>query len=436
MNADDMKRLLDRSLHEGGMDSAPGLDEAALAARVRGARRRRTAASAVAGVASLALVAAVVWQVGGFTNDPNPPATPTPTTVTDEPTTEPSEPTEPTEGPSDEPTDDQTDTETPTSDPTDSESDPADWSDAVFPECGDTFVLPDRTSQLVVTQGPAQPLGAGGGQWLTRVENTGSFRIEGAVAILQTVVVDGGGAIVATVDPDNDVFWGAEGGALISIAPAETLPFRVEQSYACGGEGGLLPSGEYEVYVLLTISDDLSTDPEQLEQAQGGPFPLVIDENVESPPIELTMPAGAAPVDATCGASWSYPDISTGFELDVTGAQIRSPRSVTDDIDGTSRLRITSQVTGTVFNDVVVIQNGQIVSMPYAGDSLSEQFLSAGSEVELSFGSSLIDCEGSPLPPGEYQVVVVTWLQIWPGGLDNGEFAAVAATDPVDVVLQ
>ncbi|WP_420114055.1 hypothetical protein [Pseudactinotalea sp.] len=427
MNADDMKRLLEKSLHEGGMEGAPGPDETLIAGRVRGARRRRVAASGLAGVASIALVAAVVWQVGGFSNEPNPPATPT-TTIdpTDDPTGDPTETA--TETPTDDPTDD----------PTGGETDPADWSDAVFPECGDTFAgLPERTSQLVATQGPSETLGTGGGQWLTQVENTGATPIQADVALSQTVVVDSAGTVVATVDMPDDVIWGAEGGFHLAIEPGETLPFRVQGSYECAGDAGPLGDGEYEVYVMFTMGDAGSTAPDDLEQAQGGPFPLVIDESVETSPVELDQPDGAVSWAHECQAPWTEPAIETGFELEVIGTQIRSERAATDDIaGGETRLTVTQRVTGTLYNDVVLIQDGQIVSPGLFGDSQSEYSLSAGSEIDLGFGSSLLGCDGTTLPPGDYQAVVVTLLHQWSAGAEDGSVTSiVAATDPVDLEL-
>lgn len=426
MNADDMRRLLERSLHEGDMEGAPAPDETSIAGRVRRARRRRVAGSGLAGVASIALVAAVVWQVGGFSNDPNPPATPTETTTTEDPTTD--------------PTDEPTSTDEPTDEPTGGEeTDPADWSDAVFPECGDAFAgLPERTSQLVATQGPSETLGTGGGQWLTQVENTGTTPIQADVALAQAVVVDSAGTVVATVDASDDVIWGAEGGFHLAIDPGDTLPFRVQGSYECAGDAGPLGDGEYELYVMLTMGEAGSTAPDDLEQAQGGPFPLVINESVETSPVELDQPDGAVPWALECQAPWTEPAIETGFELEVLDPQIRTERATTDPIaGGRTNLTVTQQVTGTLYNDVVLIQDGQVVTPAFAGDSGSEYTLSAGSAIDLGFSSPLVGCDGSTLPPGDYQAVVVTVLHQWSAGAEDGSLTSiVAATDPVDLVLE
>jgi hypothetical protein len=437
MNADDMRRLLERSLREGGMDDGAGPDAPSIAARVRGSRRRRAAGSAMAGLTSVALVAAVVWQVGGFTNDPNPPATPTTTQSSEEPTdtVEPTDDTTvepPPVEPTDDPTDDATDDATGEDD-----TEPADWSDPVFPECGDTFAgLPERTSQLVVTEGPSQPLGTGAGHWLTQVENTGSTGIDGSVAYAHAVIVDSEGVVVANVGSPDEIFWGAEGGIELAVAAGDAVPFEVTGSYHCA-EGGLLGAGEYEMYLLLTMDQADANDPERLEQAQGGPFPLVIDEGVQAPPVALGQPEGAVPWQYECGDAWDAPVPGTGFELTVD-TPIRSPRDAADDISGgTSHLTLTQPVAGALYQEVIVIQEGRVMTYPWASDSASKYFLSAGSEVELSFGSNLIDCAGNPLPPGEYEVVVVTVLHQWSAeATDGGVAFALAVTDPVDLVLQ
>lgn len=438
MNADDMKGLFERSLREGGMDDDAGPDGSSIAGRVKSARRRRAAGSVMAGLASVGLVAAAVWQVGGFTNDPNPPATPTTTASTDEPTDSTSDPTESTSDATDEPTTDPADE--PSGEPTgDAETDPGDWSDPVYPECGDTFSgLPERTSQLVVTQGPEQTLGAGAGQWLTQVQNTGSTDIGGLVAYHHAVVVDGDGVVVATIDqpgqPDQP-FWGAGGGTELAVAAGDAVPFRVTGSYACAG--GLLGSGEYDMYLLLTMDQADASDPERLEQAQGGPFPLVVDESVQTPPVELSQPDGAAPWTFECGGPWSPPAPATGFEM-VLETPIRSPRDASDDISGgNSRLTVTQPLAGSMYQEVVVIQDGRVMTHPWASDAASEYFLSAGSQVEIPFGSNLIGCDSVPLPPGQYQVAVVTMLHQWSAGADDGSVVtAIAATDPLDLVLE
>lgn len=429
MNDDDMRGLLERSLREGGMDGVPGPDEDSIAGRIRGARRRRAAGRAVAGAASIALVAVIVWQVGGFSTDPNPPATPT--------TTEPSD--LPSETSSDEPSE----TDEPTNEPTGGEqTDPARWSEAIFPECGDTFAgLPEQTSQLVAMRGPSETLAAGGGQWLTEIENTGATTIQGDVAWAQTVVVDEAGTVVATVDDpaSDDFMWAAEGVSHLAIAPGETLPFRINESWTCaGGAEGSEPlgTGEYEMYVILNIGDAGASQSTVTGQAQGGPFPLVIDSSIEQPGLELPVPEGAATWEVECGDAWTVPAVETGFELELLD-DIRLRRPLTDDIDGGSRLTVTQPVAGTLYNDVVLLQDGRVVTPGFAGDSQSEYFVSAGSELDLSFSSSFDGCDGQTLPPGEYQAVVVTILHQWSAGADDGMVTSVVAiTDPVALVLE
>ena len=423
MNADDLKRLLEGSLHEGGMANAADPDTTSIAGRVRGARRRRAAGSAVAGVATIALIAAVVWQVGGFSNEPNPPATPTQTSASDAPTTD------PTSEPSGEPTADATGEPTGT--------DPGDWSDGVFPECGDTFDgLPERTSQLVVTEGPSEPLGPGG-SWLSQVENTGSTWVQGDVAFYQTVVVDAEGVVVATIETGDEIFWGAEGSTHLAIAPGETLPFQVSESWTCGTDTPeQLGSGAYEVYVLLSISEEGVADPVELEQAQGGPFPMVIGDGVEPQPTSLAPPQGAQPWDRRCGDSWTTPEPDTGFELELLD-QINTRRPVTDDIDGRSRLSVTQQVSGAIYHEVVLIQDGRILSSDQNTDAVTTYVLSAGSDIEPDFGRDLLGCDGAPLASGEYQTVVITLLQQFSSESDDGVTRyVVAATDPVDLVIE
>lgn len=414
MNADDMRKLLQRSLTEGGMDDdGASPDRSAIAGRVRGARRRRAALTAAGGVASVALVAAVVWQASAIDRDPMPPATSTQTSPSTDPTEDPSG-----SATSEEPTG------TPSDDPV---TDPADWSEAVFPECGDTgFALPERTSQLVVDGGPPDALQPGA-VWRTTLRNTGTTGISGDVAILQTVVVDDAGEVVATIDPDNEVFWGAEGSVSLSIDAGAELPFIVQPTWGC--DGAVLPAGEYTVYVLITVAEALGAEHATMEQAQGGPFPLVVDDGAPDSAPELEPPAGAVPFTGACGDTWAAPDVQTGYELQLLD-DIRPERAADDDIDGTARLTTTSDLTGTVYHEVLVLAGGEVVSEAPGTDAAPEVYLSGGASFESGFGTQFIGCDSQPLPSGDYEVVVVTVL------MTGGERYAIALTEPLAVVLQ
>ncbi|HLV54721.1 MAG TPA: hypothetical protein VKY71_04010 [Actinotalea caeni] len=421
MNADDVRSVLRRSIDEGGLSDDGGPDETAIARRVRGARRRRVATVAAASVASVALVGVVVWQAGRLVDDPPSPATPT---VTHEPSEEPST------APSTDPSDDVTDE--PTGDPG---GDPDDWSDAVFPACGDAFAgLPERTSQLVVTEGPDGPTPTGGGPWLTQVRNDGATEISGDVAYAQMVVVDGEGVVVATNDPTSDWFWGAEGSLHLAIAPGDTLPFPVSPTWRCG-DSQPLPSGEYEAYVLLSVGEIGVSGPDDLEQAQGGPFPLLVDDDRQPERLPVEPPPGAVEWTTACGDTWSAPEPTTGFALDLEH-EIRSPRAASDDIDGAAQVTAGAPVTGVLYNDVVLVRDGQVVTPPPGSDAHVLHALSEGSRVPLGFTSSLVGCDGSTLPAGQYQAVVLTLLAIHdPGSATGAETYVVATSDVVDLVL-
>ncbi|WP_420114054.1 hypothetical protein, partial [Pseudactinotalea sp.] len=156
------------------------------ATRAATRERRRRAAGVLGGVAALALVAAACQGPpaagGGGTTEPE---------TTEEPTTEPTE--EPTGG---EGTSGGSDAGLP------------DFSDAVFPECGEAFTgLPERTSDLVVEGGPSEALPEYGGGWMATVTNNGDELVQGQIAMMQLVVVDGEGNVVAAPDPDDPIFF-------------------------------------------------------------------------------------------------------------------------------------------------------------------------------------------------------------------------------------
>lgn len=416
MNDDDVRSILSRSLDEGGMRAGDGPEEAAIARRVRGVRRRRTAGTAIGAVASVALVAVIAWQAGAFDRDPAPPATPTQTSTGD---------------PTEDPTGDEPTGEEPSTDPTGEEPDPASWSDAVFPECGDVdFALPERQSQLVVDGGPSGSLPPGA-WWPTVIRNTGSTTVGGHAGILQTVVVDGDGAVVATVDPDDPVFWGAEGGVELSVAAGEEMPFAVQGTFGC--DGAPLPAGSYTAYVLITVDPSGEADRDALQQAQGGPFPFTVDDGAAVPDLGLTAPEGAVEWSTGCGDAWSMPQVETGYQLELLDS-IRAERPAGDDINGRSRLTTTSTLTGSLRNEVVLVADGQVVGEAPGTDALPMVFLSGGSTYDDSFVSQLMGCDGQPLPPGDYQAAVMTVLYIpVPGDMER---YVVAAAEPVDLLLR
>lgn len=434
MRAEDIKRVLEESLHEGGMDNAPGPDSGLLADRVRGARRRRAAASGMAGMVSIALVAAVVWQVGGFSTDPNPPATPTQTTVTDEPTTGPSDPTDeptgtPTNGESETPTDDPT--ETPADGPTEGNDQVdfpiydgtlPDFSDAVIPECGDTFALPERTSALVVEGGPSDGLPDSGGGWDAILTNTSEEVVQGFVTFGDLVVVGGDGRVVSSIDTD---FMGAEGPSYVGIAPGESMPVPLDLSGNCGE----LASGSYQAYAMVTFVAEDGT----LEQAQGGPWPIELGSG-ESHPGE-TLPEGTVEMDLTCGATWVLPEVGTEMGLELIDP-IRTPRSATDDIDGDAALRVTQPIVEALYVVVVVLKDGEVVGSLPAGDVYTSAAASPGVSVPLFFGHNLRACYGDPvkppqLPAGDYEVAVVA------AAITESESVTVlAVVEPTALVIQ
>lgn len=418
MNADDMKGLFERSLREGGMDDDAGPDGSSIAGRVKSARRRRAAGSVVAGLASVALVAAAVWQVGGFTNDPNPPATPTTTASTDDPT-------------SDAPT-----TDAPTDDSTDGGAESPsgivlhDFSDAVFGECGEVFTPAARTSELVVENGPSEPVVQFGGSWVARITNNGQELVQSQVGFSKLVVVDSTGTVVATPNPDDDFFFGFEGSAWYGLAPGESIETSLEVPPSCE-TGDWLAPGEYQAYGAVTFA----SEDGEYEQAQGGPWPLTVVDGTVEGGIPQTVPSGALPIDLECGAPWEALSPTTGYGLELLD-QIRQERSADEPIDGRAVVNITQPIDSMVFLQPVVLQDGVVVTQIPGTDSVTKVAASAGTSVPLSFGTEFFDCTAgssgaaSTLPPGEYQVAVVALTIV------DESTQLLAVTEPVDVVLE
>lgn len=411
MSDDDTRRLLQRSLAEGGMANPDPLDADRIAERVGAARRRPLLVGAAVAVVALAAVA--VWRTGVLASDP---------TVT-QPNTEASEP--PSEG-----TSSSTETASAIETPTDAGEIPtgavlADVSDAVFGECGEVFAPPDRTSELVIESGPSEPLAETGGAWRTTVRIGSDELVQAPVAMDQLIVVDGEGRVVASPDPDSGLFFG-EGPRWMGLAAGASIETTIVVPAACE-TGDWLPPGDYQAYGALTF-----VDGEDYEQAQGGPWPITIGGGAEVE-ATATIPDGAVTADLECGATWTDPQPSTGFELELLD-QIRTPREASDDIDGRALISVTAAIDATVFSEVVVLRDGVVVNHMPGTDDAQGVTATAGTTVPEGFDEQFFDCDvpmtdATPLQAGEYEVVVV----VLAGG--DGPAAVIATTPRIPLTL-
>lgn len=294
------------------------------------------------------------------------------------------------------------------------------------------FALPDRQSQLVVEGAPEEPL-APAGAWEATIRNDGADAVVGDLAMAHMVVTDSDGVVVATVDPTVPWgFWGGEGSARLKIAGGEQLPFPVSPAFSCEEEW--LPSGEYEAWVLLTVGAVGETEPSALNQAQGGPFPLVIEEDAAYDVVSLPVPDGAAAwTSPDCGDAWATPQVSTGSEIELA-ERIESPRTVGEKIEGPASLTTGGPMTGPLRLEALTIQDGTVVGLGgWASDALDDQYLSGGVETDLGIYSLLKDCRENPLPAGDYEIAVVAvHTRYVVGGVEEH---VVAVADPVDVTL-
>lgn len=329
------------------------------------------------------------------TTEPDPTPDPEPNPTTD-PTTAP----EPTEEP--EPTQEPEPSEEPGDDVI---AGPVvhDFSDAVFGECGEPFALPERSSELVVETGPSGAVEPHGG-WTTTIANTSDRLVQGWVAVTHVVVVDGDGRVVATPDPEDPVFFGAEGPSWIGVTAGDSVSASMQLPLGCATDDWL-PAGEYEAFGVVTFSHPDGG----YEQAHGGPWPLTIGG--DGTPQQPTIPAGAVPVDLTCGARWQDPQPSTGFELTLLD-RIRTPRPATDDIDGRAVVGVGADIDAILFTEVVLLRDGVVVGHMPGSDNVTTAMATAGTTIPDGFASDLLDCDSSMtspqhLAPGEYQVVVV-----------------------------
>lgn len=304
-----------------------------------------------------------------------------------------------------------------------------DFSDAVFPECGDSFALPQRTSGLIVEGGPSEALPEHGGGWTATVTNSTGELIQGQIAMMQLVIVDGEGEVVAAPDPDDSLFLGAEGPYWMGIEAGGSLEVGIPMMPSCD-TGDWLLAGEYQAFATITFVGS-EGDFGDMEQAQGGPWDITVGGGDSE--VGTTVPEGAVLADLECGATWDAPDIGTGYELELIHS-IRSPRSVTDDIDGSALLHTSSSVNGLTFTLVLVLKDGEIVNWTPGSDTATLAAATGGASIPLGFTSELFACgtEGSPkpLPMGGYQAVVVAVTA------DEEGTHVLAATDPVALELR
>lgn len=355
-----------------------------------------------AGLLTLALAG-----VGACQPAPGGPGDPTTEPTTDASTTPEPEPTDP--------------------DPTEPAGELPDVSDAVIPACGETFALPERTSELVVDSGPSEALPAHGGGWATTVTSTAEDPVQGFVAMQQVVVVDGDGRVVVAPDPEDPVFMGAEGPFWMGVAPGETLTTVVQMDVACE-TGDWLPAGDYEVFATITFVAGSG----EMEQAQGGPWPLTVGEG-DAGALPASPPDGAVPVDLACGASWAPPQPGTGYGLqpwDGLGGEHEAGAVLEGDVG----VDLTAPMHGLLFPLVVVLRDGEVVNHQMGGDTATTVSATAGTHAVLDVAADLLDCgtpagDPAPLPPGSYQAVLLLATML------DGEPHAVAVTEPVDLEL-
>ncbi|WP_162458682.1 hypothetical protein [Pseudactinotalea suaedae] len=297
-----------------------------------------------------------------------------------------------------------------------------DFSDAVIPECGDIFALPDRTSALVVEGGPSEGLPASGGGWNATVTSSADQLVQGYVTYEDVVVVDGEGRVVGTIDTD---FMGAEGPSYVGIAPGESMPVPLNMPSSCGEPA----NGSYQAYAMVTFVADDGT----LEQAQGGPWPIEVGSG-ESHPGD-NPPVGTAEMDLACGAPWDMPELGTDMSLELIDP-IRTPRAATDNIDGDATLQTPQPMNEQLWTAVVVLQDGVVVSTLPGGDVYTSAAVSPGTSVPLQFISDMHSCSSdptdpAPLPAGAYQVAVVA------AAITGSEtVTALAVTEATELVLR
>jgi len=121
------------------------------------------------------------------------------------------------------------------------------------------------------------------------------------------------------------------------------------------------------------------------------------------PSGEERTPLGGA---AFLGSECSIPfDPRPATALSITAGNIRSPRTVDDDI---SQLEITVTAgapidSETVFAAVLLTRDGVLVNHVPATDAVASVTMSAGASLTLDAWSTLRDCENEPLAPASYE---------------------------------
>lgn len=304
-----------------------------------------------------------------------------------------------------------------------------DFSDAVFPGCGETFAPPERASALVVDGGPEEALPDHGGGWMASVTNNHDEPIQGQVAMAQLVVTDGDGRVVASPDPEDPVFLGAEGSYWMGIAAGDSMQTGIQMSPSCE-TGDWLPAGDYQAYAAITFVG-AEGDFGDMEQAQGGPWPVTIGGGDSQP--STIAPPGSVQADLDCGATWPDPEVATGYDLALLD-EIRSPRPVGEAMQGFAQLDVAGAIHGLVFTQVLVLRDGVVVNHNPGSDVATTVSATAGTRLTLDFGTEFLDCDSSlsdpqPLEPGGYEAVVVAVTVA-----DDGTHL-LAATEPVELEL-
>lgn len=395
MNDDDLTSLLRASLAESGTHRSQGPDPATVVRRVRTRRRRRAVTAFACVAASLALVTTVVWQSGALRTAPIAPAAPSSAQASlPSPVPTPSEPDE-----------------------------PGDWSEALFPQCGASDVtLPARSSQLQVTGLTTEPVNPE--SFLdVEITNVGTTDIGGYAMAANLVLLDAGGTVVATVDPSTEAAWGVEDVVALSVLAGGSVSYELSPGWtSCAGD---LPDGAYTAYVLVTVGDLGETDQLTLQQAQGGPFDLVIDSSASDGARDAAIPAGAVPFGLACGAPWQPPDVRTGATLQLPVGFQSSP----DDGETIpATLTAPTAVAGSVYGAAYLVRDGVIVATatPSHPDRL---YASPGASAPVGFLFPWYDCSAEQIGAGDYELFVVAQFIVPAGAASQDQ--AIAISDPM-----
>lgn len=402
---DEFRRLL----HEAA-DAAP-VDDAALqadlAVALDRARRARTVRTVTASSIGVVLLGGVAWTAAAQPWNPPEPSPTSSATVT---------PTEtPTPTPTPTPTSEPTPTSTPTPEETPEPPPAPEGSDIAYPVCGEVFALPERVPQLSLGLEDgltewAPPPASGQTSTLAgsaTITNHGSDVVVGYPDLqVYLVVVDAEGRVVASeANPETPT---AEYYSMLSLAAGDTAAMDVGLGSACPGFEGegarVLTSGAYQAYGLSNLYGDGQV---VVQQAQGGPWPFTVA--AETPPVRPEPPAQERPLlegAAFLGSECSIPfDPRPATALSITAVNIRSPRTVDDDISQleitvTARTPIDSE---SVFAAVLLTRDGVLVNHVPATDAVASVTMSAGTSLTLDAWSTLRDCEYEPLAPATYE---------------------------------